>query len=161
MCAASNKIRTHPKPDSKGTNKLLTSSSHSDCHCPMNSVKHKIWNTKRSTSTTTQDSYKKKVCHQLNGFIYLYSVLCILCMVTSSVSLENIIIEDQLTQVGHFFFYNISTNASLLKDSFQLKVCITFTYIECVIASVFMCCVLHIRTYVLTMIYIQNSTLKL
>ena len=131
MCTASNRVRTHPKSEIKGTNKLLTSSSHSDCHCsPMNSVKHKIWNTKRHTSTgIIHDCYNKNVWHQLqhmNGFIYLYSVLCVLCMVTSSVSVNNIIIEDQLTQVGHFFFYNISTNASPIKDSLQLiiKVCI-------------------------------------
>ena len=101
----------------------------------MDSVKHKIWNTKRHTSTGI--IHDKNMWHQLqhmNGFIYLYSVLCILCMVTSSVSMDNIIIEDQLTQVGHFFFYNISTNASPLKDSLQLKVCVQvylFMYIEC------------------------------
>lgn len=138
-CAASTKMRTHPEQDNIKTNKLLTSSSHSDCHSPMNSVKHKSWNTKRYTSTgTVQDCYKK---YPLNGFIYLYSVLCILCMVTLSVSLENINIEDQLTQVGHFFFYNISNNATPLKDSFQLKVCCNiYIHIECVLAPIFICC---------------------
>ena len=127
VCTASTKMRTH---SSIATNKLLTSSSHRDCHCPMNSVKQKSWNTKRLTSTgTVQDCYKKKKCYRLSGFVYLYSVLCMLCMVTSSVSLENINIEDQLTQVGHFFFYNISNNATPLKDSFQLKVCVIFRYV--------------------------------
>jgi len=56
-------------------------------------------------------------------FIYLYSLLCILCMIASSVSVESIVIEDQLTQVGHFFFYNILTGDSPLENSYQLKVC--------------------------------------
>jgi len=40
--------------------------------------------------------------------------------------MENIIIEDQLTQAGHFFSYNISTIASPVKDPAQLKVGIIF-----------------------------------
>ena len=130
MCAASTKMRTHP---AIRTNKL-TSYSRSDSHCSLNSVKHnKNWNTKRLTTTgTVQDCHKKRMCYRLSGFIYLYFALCMLCMVTSSVSLENINIEDQLTQVGHFFFYNISNNATPLKDSFQLKVGVIFTYAECV-----------------------------
>ena len=95
----------------------------SDCYCSMNSVKHKNLDTKRHNDTTC---YKTNVGYQSqhkDKFIYLYSLLCILCMITSSVSMESIVIEDQLTQVGHFFFYNILTGDSPLENLYQLKVC--------------------------------------
>ena len=125
-CAAKNQIRRHHHPENKRTKISLAPFSCNNFNCPMNSVKHKTYCAKRHNGTgTIHDCCKNNTRHhlqQMNIFVYLYSLLCILCMVTSCASVENIIIEDQLTQVGHFFFYNISTNASPVKDPVQIKV---------------------------------------
>ena len=113
-CTASDQMRIHTnyKLESKRTNKSFPCS---ECHCRLSSVKH----TRRK-----HGHYTKNTWYHLH-ISYLYFLWCILCMVnvTSSVSVESIIIEDQQTQVGRFFFYNISTNNFPLKDSSQLKVC--------------------------------------
>ena len=115
-CAASNQMRVHTtKPEMKRTNKSLTTFPCSDCHCPSSSIKH----TRRHAGIECSHRYHL----HMDKISYLYFSLCILCMVTSSVSLENIIIEDQQTQVGRLFYYNISLNKFPLKDSSQLKVC--------------------------------------
>ena len=136
-CAASNQMRRH---QNKRTIVSLSPFSYDNCHCLMNSAKHRTYCAKRHSGTDTKHDYNKKnTRHHLkhmNVFVYLYSLLCILCMVTSCVSMENIVIEDQLTQVGHFFFYNISTNASPVKDPVQLKVGIR------VCTKCMICCVL-------------------
>lgn len=142
-CAANNQMKMHSEPGNKRKDNSSISSSCRNCHCPLRSVEHKGWNT-RSCTGTVHSYYKKNLwyhLHHMDKFSYLYSLLCILCMAASSASVENIVIEDQQTQVGHFFFYNISTNISPLKDSFQLKVrkSLLDIYVKCI--TVRMCCV--------------------
>ena len=114
-CATNSQMRIHNKPENKRTNKSFPCS---DCHCPLSSMMH----TRRCTKC---NHHTNNALHHLHirQFNYWYFLLCVLSMVTSTVSLESIIIEDQQTQVGHFFFYNISTNNLPLKESSKLKVC--------------------------------------
>lgn len=118
ICAASNQMRicTNCKAESERTNKSFPCSK---CHCLMSSIKH----TTRHGGVKS-GHYTKNTWYHLH-ISYLYFLLCILCVVntTSSVSVESIIIEDQQTQVGRLFFYNLSTNNFPLKDLSHLKVC--------------------------------------
>lgn len=114
-CATNSQMRIHNKPENKRTNKSFPCSN---CHCPLSSMMH----TRRCTKC---NHHTNNALHHLHirQFNYWYFLLCVLSMVTSTVSLESIIIEDQQTQVGHFFFYNISTNNLPLKELSKLKVC--------------------------------------
>ena len=123
-CARSSPVRTHTEAENKRTEQSSMSYS---CRHSVNSAKCKTSTRRHTTASTVCGCHKKSLWYHsqlMSKFIYLYTLLCVLCMVPSSVSIRNFIIEDQLTQVGHFFFYNISTQDTLIKDSFQLKVII-------------------------------------
>lgn len=116
-----NKMRTHENRTDKYPS---LSFPHSDCHCPWNSANQKICNAKLKRRTSCyKNSVQYHSQHDMNRFIvYFYSLLWLFCMVTLSDSVENVVIEDQLAQVGHFFHYNLLSNGTPLNDSFQLKV---------------------------------------
>lgn len=127
ICAVRNQTRTHFESENKRTDKSLTLFSCSDCHCQLSSIQHKSSKARRSPSSIIHSHHKKNLWYHLqhmDKFSYLYTLLCIFCIVTSSASADDIVVEDQQTQVGHFFFYNISTNGLPLKSRSQLKVCI-------------------------------------
>lgn len=103
----------------------INSSSCGSCHLQLSHINKNCTNKTRTTNTS---HCKMKVqFYYINRLISsAYSVLLfLLCSsVVYSNSTLNVIIEDQIAQVGHYFHCNILTNDSFLNH--KIKVSVTF-----------------------------------
>ncbi|XP_065889703.1 uncharacterized protein [Dysidea avara] len=119
-CAENNNNRTI----SEQTN--INSSSLSCGSCHLSIVKQNCSNNSRTTTTNImQCKMRIQFFHTNNKLISsVFSLLLfLLCSsVIYSNSTLNVIIEDQVAQVGHFFHYNILSNDSALERKFEIKV---------------------------------------
>ena len=84
-------------------------------------------NAQTTTTSTTRCKMKKQFHHTNNELIssayslLLFFLLCFSVVYSNSATL-NLTIEDQVAQVGHFFYYNIMSNDSILMRNFTIKV---------------------------------------
>jgi len=84
-------------------------------------------NAQTTTTSTTRCKMKKQFYRANNELIssvyslLLFFLLCFSVVYSNSTTL-NLTIEDQVAQVGHFFYYNILLNDSILMRNFKIKV---------------------------------------